>query len=206
LYAAIWGAELASGTGLERIYLVEPTRAIKHSGITPTCINIMNLPPYHTFPTIVSDTIVLRAVQTSDLQDLMEISFYDARPALTVEDAAEMQGKINLDYQQGTSIHWCIVDQQTHKIVGTLGYYRGLDQGAGELGCVLKPAFRGQGFMTFAMKLAIEFGIKEIGLSTIKAITSTENHGAIKLLERLGFVKTAEISFDEIEYQFVGEL
>lgn len=164
----------------------------------------MNLPPYATFPTLISPTIILRAVQTGDLQDLMEISFYDAKPAQTVEEAAEMQDKINLDYQQGASIHWCMVDPKSHQIVGTLGYYRGLDQGVGELGCVLKPAFRGQGFMTRAMKLAIEFGLKEIGLSTIKAITSTETHGAIKLLERLGFVQTGEVSLDEIEYQFIG--
>lgn len=165
----------------------------------------MNHPPYNTFPTLISETLVLRAVQTSDLQALMEISFYDAKPAQSVEEAAEMQDRIHLDYQRGDSVHWCIVDNHSHQIVGTLGYYRGLDQGVGELGCVLKPAFRGQGFMTFAMQLAIEFGIKEIGLHTIKAITSTENRPAIKLLERIGFVQTGEVSLDEIEYELVGD-
>lgn len=164
----------------------------------------MKLPPYDKFPEINSDTIVLRQVQLDDIKDLVEISFYDARPALTVEDATEMQSKINLDYQNGSSIHWGIADKHTNAIMGTLGYYRGLDKGVGELGCVLKPEFRGRGFMTAAMKLAIEFGLNDIGLTKIIAVTTKQNHNAIKLLERLNFIKTADLQDDEVEYLCVN--
>lgn len=119
----------------------------------------MKLPPYDKFPEINSDVIVLRQVETNDINDLVEISFYDSRPVLTFNNALEMQEKINLDYQNGNSIHWGIANKLTNKIMGTLGYYRGFDEGIGELGCVLKPEFQGQGFMTSAMKLVIKFGI-----------------------------------------------
>lgn len=163
----------------------------------------MKLPPYSKFPEVISDKIILREVRTEDIKDLIEISFYDGKPALTVEDAAEVQNKINIDYQNGSSIHWGIVDKYTNKIVGTLGYYRGFENGVGELGCVLKSKFRGQGYMTIAMKLAIEFGFNEIGLTKIIAITSKQNYDALKLLERLNFMKTADLPDDEIEYNFV---
>lgn len=163
----------------------------------------MKRPPYNKFPEVISDKIILREVSTEDIKDLIDISFYDGKPALTVEDAAEMQNKINIDYQNGSSIHWCIVDKHTHKIVGTLGYYRGFENGVGELGCVLKSKFRGQGYMTIAMKLAIEFGFNEIGLTKITAITSKQNYDALKLLERLNFMKAADLPDDEIEYNFV---
>ncbi|MES2592206.1 MAG: GNAT family protein [Bacteroidota bacterium] len=166
----------------------------------------MKRPPYDKFPEIISDTIVLRQVETEDIKELIEISFYDSRPALTVEDATEMQNKINLDYKNGSSIHWGIADKRTNKIVGTLGFYRGFDKGIGELGCVLKAEFRGKGFMTSAMKLATEYGLNTIGLTKITAITTKQNSNAIKLLERLRFIKTKDLQEDEIEYEFVNTL
>ena len=165
----------------------------------------MNLPPYDKFPEIDSETIILREIQDDDLKDVVEISFYDAMPALTVENAKEMQDRINQDYQNGSSIHWGIANKQTNQIMGTLGYYRGFENGIGELGCVLKFEFYGKGFMTTAMKLAAEFGLNNMGLIKIIAITDKNNNNAIRLFNRVGFVKTADLEENEIEYQFVNK-
>ena len=97
----------------------------------------MKLPPYATFPSISDDKISLRQIQFSDINDIIEISFYDSIQAATLTQAMEMQAKINMDYSSGNSIHWGIADKLTNKIIGTCGYYRGLDKGEGELGCVL---------------------------------------------------------------------
>ncbi len=163
----------------------------------------MNLPPYQNFPELSSDTLILRKIVEGDIESLVEISFYNALPALTVEDAAEMQERINLDYQNGSSIHWGIADKKSNNIMGTVGYYRGFKNGSGELGCVLKPEFQGKGLMTEAMKLAIKFGINEMKLRKIGAITSGENKPAIQLLKRLSFVKIRDLDDDEVEYVFV---
>lgn len=161
----------------------------------------MQLPPYNSFPTITGEKISLRQIQPSDIKDIIEISYYDAIQATTLQQAIEMQTKINQDYEDGNSIHWGIAENATNKIVGTCGYYRGLDQGAGELGCVLLPRHRGKGFMTVSMRLAIDFGINSIGLKHIGAITTRQNAKAITLLERLNFVKIADLNADEIEYE-----
>jgi ribosomal-protein-alanine N-acetyltransferase len=161
----------------------------------------MKLPPYHIFPIISGDRITLRQILNADIEDLIEISFYDAIQATTLQQATEMQDKINKDYIEGNSIHWGIADNLTNKIIGTCGYYRGLDQGTGELGCVLLPQYRGQGFMTSAMLLAIDFGINNIGLKRVWAITSKQNEKAIKLLEQLNFTKIADLDDNEIEYE-----
>ena len=87
--------------------------------------------------------------------------------------------------------------------MGTVGYYRGFQNGASELGCVLKPKFQGKGLMTEAMNLAIDFGIKDMELKNIGAITSKDNQPEIQLLERLNFVKTKDLDDDELEYRFV---
>jgi ribosomal-protein-alanine N-acetyltransferase len=161
----------------------------------------MSLPPYDIFPIISGDKISLRQILTADIEDLIEISFYDAIQATTFQQATEMQDKINKDYIEGNSIHWGIADNLTNKIIGTCGYYRGLDQGTGELGCVLLPQYRGQGFMTSAMLLAIDFGLNYIGLKRVWAITTKQNEKAIKLLEQLNITKIADLDDNEIEYE-----
>lgn len=162
----------------------------------------MNLPPYNPFPELSAGKVLLREIQDSDIPDIVAISRYDALPAKDVADASAMQAKINQNYLDGHSIHWGIADKTSNRIVGTCGYYRGLAEGAGELGCILLPEFTGKGYMHEALQLAIEFGIQRIGLKRIFAITTRQNAPAIKLLERLGFVKIADLEDDEIEYEW----
>ncbi len=166
----------------------------------------MKLPPYDTFPSISDDKISLRQIQFSDINDIIEISFYDAIQAATLTQAMEMQAKINTDYSSGNSIHWAIADKLTNKIIGTCGYYRGLDKGEGELGCVLLPQYRGQGYMTFALLLAIEFGQNNVGLKRIWARTTKQNEKAIKLIEKLNFIKIADLENNEVEYELGKDL
>lgn len=168
--------------------------------VKSTVGNQMKLPPYAHFPNIKGEKISLRQIEKSDLEDIIGISFYDAVRATTTEIAGEMQAKINNDYQEGNTIHWGIMENATGKITGTCGYYRGFENASGELGCVLLPQFRGQGFMTSAMQLVIDFGLKNIGLKRIWASTTKQNYQAVSLLERLQFIKVAELE-DEIEYE-----
>ena len=155
----------------------------------------MKRPPYENFPVISNERLSLREIQSDDMKDLIEISFYDAIQATTMEQATEMQTRINEDYLSGNSIHWGIADRFTNRIVGTF------DKGEGELGCVLLSKYKGQGYMTSAMSLAIDFGINEIGLSRIWAITTKQNQKAINLMEKLNFLQIAELEDDNVEYE-----
>lgn len=162
----------------------------------------VNTPPYSTFPTVSNKKILLRQIQDSDINELIEISYYDSIQATTLEQAVEMNSKINADYDKGDSIHWGIIDNQSNKIVGTCGFYRGFDKDEGELGCVLLPKYQGQGYMTSAMLLAVDFGLNKIGLRRIIAITSKQNDKAIGLLARVGFIQTRFLIDTDIEFEF----
>ena len=139
-----------------------------------------------------SNQIVLRQVINADADEIMEISYYDGIQARDPNEAIEMQKKINQDYIQGNSIHWGIVDAQSSKLVGTCGYYRGFVDNTGELGYVLKPSFERRGYMTDALKKAIEFGMNIIGLQKIIAITEKSNIKSQNVLKRLNFVQESE--------------
>lgn len=54
--------------------------------------------------------------------------------------------------------------------------------------------------MTMALKLAIDFAFKEMGLTKIIAIITKQNNVANKLLGRLNFMQAADLQNDEIEY------
>lgn len=162
----------------------------------------MNLPPYNNFPALKGASITLRPVQTSDIGNLVEISFYDSVVASSYLQALEMQDKINLDYETGNSIHWGIAENSTNRITGTCGYYRGFDKHSGELGFVMLPQYRGKGYMAAALTLAVDFGFTCIGLERIWAVTDKQNLNAVKLLERLHFKKVAERG-DEVEFELM---
>ena len=61
-------------------------------------------------------------------------------------------------------------------------------------------------YMTFAMLLAIEFGLNNIGLKRIWAITTKQNEKAIKLIEKLNFIKIADLDDNEVEFELRQEL
>lgn len=151
------------------------------------------------------ERILLRKVEATDIPALAAISFYDGIQASDIAMAFAMQTKIDQDILNGNSFHWCIIDRLSGQVVGTCGYYRGLENGEGELGCVLLSAFRGKGYMSHAMRLAITFGQKSLRLGRIWAVTTKGNLQAIKLLERLNFIKTADHD-DEIEYELTNLL
>lgn len=162
----------------------------------------MRNPPFNKFPELVSEDIHLREIRKDDIPSLIEISFYNAIPALTLNEAILMHEQITADYRNGTSVHWGIFDINTRKVLGTIGFYRGFDQSIGEIGCVLKPDFYGKGIMTKAMKLVIDFGFDFIGLTRIVAITDKQNLKAVNLLERLNYNLKKELNKNEVEYQF----
>lgn len=163
---------------------------------------MLNLPPYSPFPEITSSDLILKEVTPNDIKNLIEISFYDGKLAQTLEEATAMQNRIIDDYKDGLSIHWCIMDKATHEVMGTLGYYRGFENETGELGCVLKPSFRGKGIMSEAIKLAVEFGLNNMGLKKVIAVTTKQNTKAINLLERLQFIKVKELEDNSLEYRY----
>lgn len=162
----------------------------------------MKLPPYTIYPEISDDRVLLRQIQPSDIKHLIEISYYNAVQAETETEAREMQDRIDKDYLNGNSIHWGIADKLSDKIVGTCGYYRGFENASGELGCVLLPMFRGKGYMSAAMQLAIDFGLSQMKLQRIWAATNRDNLDAIKLLTRVNLQKLAnQNNLEEIEFE-----
>jgi ribosomal-protein-alanine N-acetyltransferase len=162
----------------------------------------INKPPYQHFPVLYSDNIIMREILPGDIKDIIEISVYDGKYALTELDAIKIQNRIDKDYHDGNSIHWGITDREKNIIVGTCGYYRGFDNDTGELGCIMRQEFRGLGYMTSAIKLAVNFGLNDMRLKRIIAITNKNNVKALGLLARLQFDLSSDFNNGTLEFKY----
>ena len=151
--------------------------------------NNLNLPPYNSFPVLETDNLLLRQVNLDDVDDnMVEISYFDGVKATDIKGSIEMIEKMHGLYAQGGILHWGIYEKATGALVGSCGYYRGFENGAGELGGILRKPYRNKGLMVPAMNAVIEFAFETIGLQEIFAVTSKENIPAQKLLGKLGFI------------------
>ncbi len=65
-------------------------------------------------PIIKSEIVTLKQVEEIDVSALLEISFYDGKAAQNLCEAKQMQHTIDLDYQNGNFIHWCIVESNSN--------------------------------------------------------------------------------------------
>ena len=139
------------------------------------------------FPTLTSDRVTLRALTLDDVPFVRDISFYDGIAATTDAEAAGILQRIEADMARGTSLHWGICLAGSDEVVATCGFYRGFDNGVGEVGYVVREAFRGRGIASEAVRLVVAFGLGELGLRAVAAYTSTENLASQAVLARLGF-------------------
>jgi [ribosomal protein S5]-alanine N-acetyltransferase len=140
-------------------------------------------------PELANDRVRLRAVGPADAPSIVEISFYDGVPAASEVDALAMLATIEADRARGESLHWGICLPGSDEVVGTIGYYRGFDGDVGEVGYVMRRAFRGRGIMTRALELVADYGLSRLGLDRVVAHTAPTNAPSIAVLRRAGFTE-----------------
>ncbi len=142
---------------------------------------------FKAFPVLTSDRLVLREILEDDAPSIVDISFYDAKAAKNEREAKAMLRKINADVARGESIHWGVTLKTGGGVIGTCGFYRGFGEHRGEIGYVLKEAYRGQGIMTEALEQVIGYGFEHLALCEIIAYTDEDNVKSAGVLIRSNF-------------------
>lgn len=150
------------------------------------------------FPVLHTPRLTLRRVTPQDAPHLLPITFYNGVPASALAGVYKVLGKIDKDMQAGQSIHWGMEWREKGVIVGTIGFYRGFAHRTGEVGYVLAPAFRRQGFMHEALLAVVAYGFGQLQLGQIVAYTAPDNAASIGLLIKTRFF---EVESDLKEYK-----
>jgi ribosomal-protein-alanine N-acetyltransferase len=83
---------------------------------------------------------------------------------------------------------WTVIDKARNVLVGELGF-QGIpnERGEVELGYGTFPSFRGNGFMTEALKALLGWATAFPGIKSVTAQTAVDNQASIKILEKNGF-------------------
>ncbi len=159
---------------------------------------------FERIPTLESDRLILRAITPEDAPLIIEITVYDGAFAQTEADVLTILEKCNTDFLKGDSILWGICLKETNEIIGNCGYSRGYPDNVGEIGYVLREAYRGQGYMTEAAKLVVDFGLDVMKLKDVVAYTESANIASMAVLQRVGFQKLMHDSEEDSSMFRVG--
>lgn len=146
-------------------------------------------------PFLIGEKIYLRPVEPEDAKFLskgendpiVRESLFLALPvSLTTE-----QEKIEQYLRSKEAIVLIIVEKETDKPVGGTAFFRidYVSRAAIFYLVILDPAFWSKGFGSEATQLMVDFAFKTLNLNRIQLHVCAENTPAIKIYERVGFIK-----------------
>ncbi|MFY7965284.1 MAG: GNAT family N-acetyltransferase [Chitinophagaceae bacterium] len=154
---------------------------------------------FSSFPIIETKRLLLRQMNSNDVQDLFafrsneEAMKYISRPiAKTIDDALGVINLMQELYKNEKAINWGICYKQTNTIIGTIAYMNIDTQNfRAEIGYMLHPDYHRKGIMQEAIETLINFGFEEMQLHSIYANIHPNNEASKGLLLKNSFIQEA---------------
>ncbi len=145
------------------------------------------------FPQMETERLVLRGLTRSDSKAIFQnysdkdiaMNFMDA-PFSNIEQAEHLIDAFKAEFKQGKAITWAISLKESDTCIGTCSFMIESSSCA-EIGYDLAKAHWGNGLMSEALRVIIDYGFECLGLQEIKADTLSHNSRSINLLKRVGF-------------------
>ena len=153
---------------------------------------------------IETDRLIIRNIEPKDVFDMYEYSsipevseFLLWNPHLNIETTEGYISSLQERYKKGLYGDWAIELKSDHKMIGTIGY-AALDtvEKRCEIGYVLSPYYRNNGYMSEAMEAILEITFKTIELDVAVLRIISENHRSLRLAEKMGFKYSYSIDID----------
>jgi len=151
--------------------------------------------PPHRLPTLRTERLRLRWLETADLESLYRL--YSDREAMRwiphapmtcVDDAAIALEEAHRGLRQGDRLQWGIERLETRGIIGTaLLAHVDAGQGHAQMRLLLDNPHRGQGYGREAARALLRYGFGEIGLRRVEAEIAAGNQSSLNTFEALGF-------------------
>lgn len=155
-------------------------------------INHLFLP--FVLPTLRSARLILRAMEDADAVALFDIygdplvmQYTDEPPFPDQQTVGLMLKSVRRLLTSAESLEWAIVSNDG-AVIGTCGLHS-FDNGGGtaEVGCLLRRAAWGNGYMTEAISLLTIYARDVLRLRRLSADVAPENQRAQSLFEKLGY-------------------
>ncbi len=161
---------------------------------------------FHPFKNLKTKRLVLRRIIETDCNEILELRSnpitmkYIPRPiAKTIDDAKTHFKTIDEKIENNTGINWAITLKNSDKMIGIIGHYRLQPENYRcEIGYMILLAYQGQGIITEAIKVVLEYGFEDLNMHSIEAVIDPDNLASERVLQKNGFIKEAH--FIENEY------
>ncbi|OAB39827.1 GNAT family N-acetyltransferase [Paenibacillus glacialis] len=141
-------------------------------------------------PKLESDRILLRRMEPNDAPKLFEcwsrseVREHSGIPELeSLSSAVEMIQFLNALSETEDGLRWGIVKKESNEWIGSCGFNMWQLEGAyrGEIGCELSSLYWGQGYMSEAIQLLLNYGFQVMGLHRIEVLVDPRNERASRL-------------------------
>lgn len=150
------------------------------------------------FPIFETERLLLRALDETDgpamfihRTDVLMNQYIDREKPKTLEDAVAFIRDVQKGIELGNAIAWGICLKGEPGIIGSVCLWNlDTENLTAELGYSMHPDHWGNGYMSEAVAVILDFGFGEMAAAIIQAYTLPANLASVKLLERQGFVKT----------------
>ena len=151
------------------------------------------------FPLLQTERLVLRELREADVDeifflraDAQVLKYLDRKPAASKEEALNWIRLVNTAQKENNSLQWAICLKDNPQLIGTFCFWNvQKEHYRAEIGYSLHPQWQGKGIMSEAMKIALDYGFKEIKFHSLEANVNPNNTASINVLQRHKFVKEA---------------
>lgn len=154
--------------------------------------------------------LVLREMTEKDLDALYEIQESEAdspflEPLFADRDRQREQIRDEIRYQYGFYEFgiWMVELAESHTVIGRAGLQLRDGYEEPELGFVIAPAYREQGYAREACEAVLQYAKEELFLETVRAVVHRENEKSLRLCEKLGFIVDNKAGKDESLWIFL---
>jgi len=147
------------------------------------------------FPFLIGEKIYLRPVEPEDAKFLskgendpaVRESLFLALPVSLTNE----QEKVDQYIKSKDAIVLIIIEKETNKPVGQSAFFRidYISRAAVFYIAILDPAHWSKGYGSEATQLMVEYAFNTLNLNRIQLHVCAENSAAIKIYERVGFIK-----------------
>ncbi len=145
-------------------------------------------------PTLSTERLTLRKMLVGDCYDMNEYArradvteYLTWSPHPNVDYTKEYLAYLSHHYTLGDFYDWALILKDENKMIGTCGFTRfSFPNDSAEVGYVINPEYRGQGFAPEALSEVIRFGFSVIGLNRIEAKYIVGNEASRRVMEKVG--------------------
>lgn len=147
------------------------------------------------FPVLETSDLILREKRDEDAPGILQVFSdpktvrYWSHPVMQSLDEAKARIARGVGFfADRSAVPWGLIRRDTGELVGTLDVFHfNFQHRRGEIGYSLHSSYWGRGWMSAAMKVALDWTFSHLELHRLEADTDPRNENSIRLLERLGF-------------------